>query len=293
MLGCSTPFAGSRDLAIVDLQTRQQLPEIGDIHSGPLRIAVGAVLSAEGTIEAYADLAEYMGELLDRPVEIVQRRTYAEVNDLVEAGEVDLAFVCTSAYVTGHAAGYMDLLVVPEIDGKTTYHSSIIVPGGSAANSIADLRGTRFAFTDPMSLTGRVYATSAVLALGESPETFFGQTVFTYSHDRAIAAVAAGVVDGAGVDNLVLDHLIAADPSLVNRVRIIDVSPEFGIPPVVVPSNTPAAVRALFEELLLGLSSDVDGPSILASLGVDRFVTVTDEVYDDVRDLVKEYPTQP
>lgn len=284
--GCAV---GSTAVPLVDLDRREPIPSIGEVEPHPLRIAVAAVLSPEGTLASYGELATYLGDELGRPAELVQRRTYAEVNALIDAGEVDLAFVCTSAYVRGHVSGSMDLLVVPEIEGSRVYHSSVVVPVSSSARSMGDLRGAVFAFTDPMSLTGRLYASSVVLGLGSTPETFFSDIVYTYSHDDAVRAVAAGVVDGAGVDDLVLRHMIDRDPLLESQIRIIDASPDYGIPPVVVPVTTPAALRDVLTDLLLGLDSDPAGPRILASLGVDRFVVSSDEAYSDARELILQY----
>ena len=56
---------------------------------------------AQGQIAEYADLGNYLEQKLGRPVERIQRRTYAEINDLLRTGEVDLAFVCTSSYWVG------------------------------------------------------------------------------------------------------------------------------------------------------------------------------------------------
>ena len=100
--GCAV---GSAAVPIVDLELREPIPSIGEVEPHTLRIGVAAVLSPEGTVESYAELADYLGEQLDRPAELVQRRTYAEVNALIDAGDVDLAFVCTSAYVRGRASG--------------------------------------------------------------------------------------------------------------------------------------------------------------------------------------------
>jgi phosphonate transport system substrate-binding protein len=285
--GCTALSAADTDVHL-DFTLREPVPAVGTLDPEPLRIAVGAVLSPEGTVASYSDLAAYFADRLGRPVEVVQRRTYEEINDLVASNAVDIAFVCTSAYVAGHDAGEMDLLVIPEIGGETVYRSVIIVPAASAAMTIEDLRGGVFAFTDPMSHTGRVYPTYALLKRGETPEEFFEETIFTYGHDRSIDAVIAGVVDGAAVDDLVLAHVIAADPSVAEKIRVIDTSPAFGIPPVVVPSGTPASVRTLFEELLRGLVDDPAGPSILSTLGVDRFVFGEDSDYDGVRLMVRE-----
>jgi phosphonate transport system substrate-binding protein len=285
--GCAAFGANEAASDFVDLTVRENIPEIADVGPRPVKIAVAAVLSPTGNIRSYAGLVAHIGEQVGRPAELVQRRTYAEVNAMVAAGEVDLAFVCTSAYVSGHERGDMDLLVVPEIGGRRVYHSSVIVRVGSSVNSVEDLKGTAFAFTDPMSLTGRIYPTFAVQQLGESPDSFFGSTAFTYSHDRAIDAVLSGVVDAAAVDDLVLDRMILRDPRVADGLRVIDSSPDFGIPPVVVPSSTPLAVRSLYQEILLDLPDAPGGLDILESIGVDRFVVGLDKDYEGAREMVR------
>jgi phosphonate transport system substrate-binding protein len=280
---CATAAA---DVPFVDLTQRQALPGAAHTEIEPLRMAVAAVLSPEGNIDNYAGLAHYLGDHLGRPVELVQRRTYAEVNDLVAAGSVDLAFVCTSAYVAGSDRGDMDLLVVPEVNSERVYYSSVIVPADSTAAAITDLKGTVFAFTDPMSNTGRVYPTYLLLQLGDSPETFFSSSFFTYSHDKAIEAVADGIAAGAAVDSLVLDYALARDPSLQDRVKVIHRSPAFGIPPVVVPTGLSAELRQQLQQVLLDLQDTSSGRAILIEIGVDKFVLGHDADYKSVRDLV-------
>jgi len=272
----------------IDLAQRSPLPAAATAEAVPLRIAVAAIISPQGTIESYGGLATYLGRTLGRPVELVQRRTYEEVNALVAASQVDLAFVCTSAYIDGQAEFGMDLLVAPQIGGEITYRSVQIVPASSTAARMADLRGKVYAFTDPMSFSGRVYPTHLVQQLGSTPEEFFGRTFFTYSHDRAIHAVAEGIADGASVDSLVLDYAIARDPDLAERIRIIDRSPAFGIPPVVVPPDLPPRQRLELQEALLDMDKDRDGILILDELGIERFVTVTDDLYDSVRALTAQ-----
>lgn len=286
----STEAAG---LPYVDLSRGQPLPAAAPAELAPLRIAVAAIISPKGTAESYSDLATYLGEKLGRPVQLVQRRTYAEVNDLIAANEVDLAFVCTSAYVDGHDRFGMELLVAPEVDGRRVYYSELIVPSSSPAQSMADLRGKVFAFTDPMSHSGRVYPTYLVQLLGESPATFFRRTFFTYSHDRAIRAVAVGVADGAAVDSLVLSYTFEREPALRERIKIIHRSPPFGIPPVVVPPDLPARQKLQLREILLGMHSDPVGQPVLDELGIDRFVLLDDSAYDSARTLKQKVGALP
>lgn len=284
LAGCAAPAAGP----VVRLSDLQPLPDEPPAEVIPLRVAVAAVISPKGNVESYTPLLEYLSRRLGRPVEMIQRRTYAEVNDLIRTGEVDLAFVCTSAYVAGQREFGMQLLAAPQVNGETTYRSYLIVPADSPARTMADLRGKVFAFTDPMSHTGRNYPVWLVRQLGEEPETFFARTFFTYSHDDAIRAVAEGLADGAAVDSLVYDFALARDPSLAQRVKVIHRSMPFGAPPVVVGPEVRPQLKAELADLILNLDKSAEGQAILRTLGVDRFVPVDDSAYDSVRKIEQE-----
>ncbi|GBD85898.1 phosphate-import protein PhnD precursor [bacterium BMS3Abin02] len=291
LAACATP--GASQLPFVDFAQRQPIPPAGGGQVKPLRIAVAAILSPEGNIENYGALADYLSSKLERPVEIVQRRTYQEINDLLKSGEVDVGFVCTSAYVAGHDQFGLRLLVAPEIEDRTVYYSELIVPYDSTAKDMSDLRGVVFAFTDPISTTGRIYPTYLVEQLGETPETFFARTFFTYSHDRAIKAVAAGVADAAGVDSLVLDYALRRDPNLASQIKVIDRSPAFTIPPVVVSPDVSPRQAAELRDLLLSISTDPAGVTVLAALGIDGFVPIADSAYDGVREVIDAVEQTP
>lgn len=269
----------------IDLNALTPITPQGEAEIKPLRVAVSAVISPQGTVESYTPLLEYIAERLGRPVELVQRPTYAEVNRLVEIGEVDVAFVCTGAYLIGEREFGMEILAAPVVNGEAAYHSWLIVPADSPANSIADLRGKTFAFTDPLSNTGRLYPTYLVYQLGARPETFFGRTFFTYSHDAAIRAVASGLADGAAVDNLIYLHLIEREPGLESRLRVIHESPPFGIPPVVVSPNIRPQLRAELQSIFLTMHDDSAGQAALAELDIDRFTILTSEDYASAREL--------
>jgi phosphonate transport system substrate-binding protein len=274
----------------VDLNNLQPLPTPAGHEAIPLRVAVAAVISPKGTVQSYSPFLAYLEKKLNRPVELVQRRTYLEVNDLIEHGEVDVAFVCTSAYVEGHDTFGMELLVAPQVNGEITYNSVLIVPISSKAQSISDLGGKVFAFTDPISLSGRVYPTYLVHQLGFIPEEFFSRTFFTYSHDEAIRAVASGVADGAAVDSLVYEYATARDPSLAEQTKVIHRSPDFGIPPVVISPLTRPQVKADLQSLLLEMSNDPNAQDALSSIGVQSFVIIEDSAYDGVRELLDIIP---
>ena len=282
--GCSS-LKQPEPVSYVDLSKLESLPTParGQV---PLRVAVAAVISPQGTVESYADFISYLSEATGRPVELEQRRTYLEVNEMLELGEIDLAVVCTGAYILGKDDFSMELLVAPQVNGETVYYSVLIVPIDSQAQDITDLQGKVFAFTDPISLTGRLYPTSIVQELGYQPEEYFGKVFFTYSHDEAIYAVANNIADGANVDSLVYEYAVSRDPSLLEKTKIIHTSQPFGIPPVVVNPDIRPQVKQDLQDLFLNMKYDVLGQKALFSLGTDEFVLIEDEVYDDARELI-------
>lgn len=293
LIGLLTGCASNASAAVIHLNDRQPLPERPATDVVPLRVAVGAVTSPQGTVDSYAPLLNYLERKLNRPVELVQRRTYAEVNELVKTGYVDVALVCTSAYVAGKRDFNMQLLLAPEVDGQTVYYSFLIVPAASDARTMADLRGKVFAFTDPMSNTGHNYPKYLVKQLGETADSFFARTFFTYSHDDAIRAVASGLADGAAVDSLVYDYAIEREPELAQRTKIIHRSDPFGIPPVVTGPRARPQIVAEIRDLLIGMAADPEGQQVLNSLNIDRFITVEDRIYDSVRQLEAEVAAPP
>ncbi len=287
LVGCTS----AASVPVIQLSDLKPLPKRSFTDVAPLRVAVGAIVSPQGTADSYAPLLDYLERKLNRPVELVQRRTYAEINDLVKSGYVDVAFVCTSAYIAGHRDFGMQLLAAPEVGGETVYYSVLVVPAGSPAKEMSDLRGKVFAFTDPMSTTGHNYPIYLLKQINENPESFFARTFFTYSHDDAVRAVATGLADGAAVDSIVYDYLIQREPDLAQRTKIIGRSEAFGTPPVVTGPNTRPQLSAELRDLLIGANDDPSGREVLNALGIDRFVPVKDESYDSVRQLESQVPT--
>lgn len=247
-----------------------------------LRFAVAAMESPRGTAAGYARFLDALGRALGIEVELVQRRTYREVNDMLASGQLDIALVCTGGYfdLRRRSPAAFELIAVPVIDGATTYQSLVIVPAGSGAVRVEDLAGKRFAFTDEISFSGHMYLAGALRQRGADPERFFGETLYTHSHDRSVDAVAAGIVDGAAVSSVVYRHQIARDPSVAARTRVLERSPSFGVMPVVVSTRIPAQERGRIRDVLLELHNEPEAAEAMDLLHVDRFEVPASDLYD-------------
>ncbi len=217
--GCTS----DSDTLVVDFQKTAPLKKQADQppQPSPLRVAVGAMVSPKETFIHYRELFEFIGRKIGRPVELVQRKTYLEIDQLLGRNEIDLAFICSGPYAGGKEAYGFHVLAVPQVQGGHFYRSYLIVNKKQAYQRLEDLKGRVFAFTDPESNTGRLAPTFWLYQMGERPERFFSKVIYTYSHDNSILAVGRGLVDGAAVDGLVWEYFQSANPELTRSTRII------------------------------------------------------------------------
>jgi phosphonate transport system substrate-binding protein len=289
LVSCSDDPTPQRVRLDMGLTRRPTLsaPRDGPESQPPLRVAIAAVVSPRESFRYYDDLLGYLSQRLGRPVERLQRPTYAEINDLIRDGGADVAFVCTLAYVVGHAAFGMELLAAPIVNGRQTYRSLIIVPSRSDARDVDGLRGRRFAYSDPMSNSGRLAPIDMLIRRGEDPDTFFRRTIYTYSHDKSIRATADGMVDAAAVDSLVYASVVQANPAIDARTRVVWASDEYGTPPVVVNPSLDEPLKRDIARLLRDMHVDPEGSRILDILSIDRFAPVSDAAYDPIREALR------
>jgi phosphonate transport system substrate-binding protein len=278
---------GNSDAVVVDFSKtvaveRPISPERG---SARIRVAVAAIISPKETFVYYRQLLDYIGGKLGRKIEIVQRKTYGEINELLARGQIDIAFICSGPYALGKEKYGLELLATPQVQNSHFYQSYLIVNTNSAFRSLADLRGTTFAFTDPDSNSGKLVPTVWLAQMGETPEAFFRKTIYTYSHDNAILAVARGLVDGAAVDGLIWEYFHQKNQVFTSKTRIIRKSEPYGIPPIVASKSLTPQLKALIRQELLDMHQDKEGKKILNELLIDRFISPRDEWYDSIRKM--------
>jgi len=293
MLAYTSGCDGDSDAVVVDFSKTVALdrPKSPDVGSARLRVAVAAIISPKETFVYYRQLLDYIGAKLGREVEFVQRKTYGEINELLARGQIDLAFICSGPYALGKEKYGLELLATPQVQNSHFYQSYLIVNKNSMFQSMADLRGGVFAFTDPDSNSGKLVPTVWLAQMGEKPETFFRKTIYTYSHDNAILAVARGLVDGAAVDGLIWEYFRKKNPIFTSKTRIIRKSEPYGIPPIVGSKSLAPRMKTLIRQELFAMHQDPQGQKILNELLIDRFISPRDEWYDSIRKINRNLAT--
>ena len=254
-------------------------------QAATFNVAVAAMISPKDTFGYYRQLLDYIGEQLGREVQFIQRKTYSEINELLGVGQIDLAFICSGPYAAGKEIYDLELIATPRVQKSNFYQSYLIVNKASQFTRIEDLKGRVFAFTDPDSNTGKLVPTYWLFEMEEQPETYFSKTIYTYSHDNSILAVAKGLVDGAAVDGLIWEYYHQKDPAFTSRTRIIRKSEPYGIPPIVASKHLSSELKDRIRQLFFSMHNDPKGQKILAELMIDKFIAPKDEWYDSIRQM--------
>ena len=266
-----------------DVVSKEDTPE--EVTRPPLKVAVAAMISPKFTYKYYIDLLNLIGRQMGREIVFIQKKTYSEVNEMIKNRALDFAFVCSGPYVSGSRSFGLELLVVPVCNGKKVYYSYFIAARDSGIESMEDLRKKVFAFTDPMSNTGCQVPTYYLAKKNETPESFFSKTFFTHSHDNSIRAVASGLADGAAVDSLIYEFIKIKNPDMTSNVKVIEKSPPYGIPPVVIHPMMDRETREKLRNLFLTIHKTPEGKKCLENLHIDRFEKGDDRDYDSVKEL--------
>jgi phosphonate transport system substrate-binding protein len=276
-----------RNVKVIDPDSIQM--HEGTIDKGKefrsLKVAVSAILSPRETYESYEEIFEYISEKIGLPVEFHQKRTYQEINQMLESGQLDFAFICSGAYIDLNPDKGVELLVIPVCEGRKFYNSYIIAQENFRAEKLEDLQNSSFAYTDPMSNSGYLHVIDQLLQMGEDYERYFGSTVFTYGHDISIQMVSKGIVEAASVSNLVYEYLKVNEPERILNVKVIEVSQDYGMPPVVVSSRMNEDLRAEIFKLFTEMHQDKSAQHSLSKLLIDKFVPGVDSDYNSIREM--------
>ncbi len=231
----------------------------------------------------------YMTRHLGTRVEFIQRDSYRETMDLLRLNQLDFAWICDYPYL--YLRHLVRLLVVPLYRGKPVYYSYLIVNAGDGdTESIADLRGKLFAFSDPYSNSGYLVPRYQIHLLGEEPGRFFRKSFFTWSHRKVVEAVATGLAHGGAVDSFVWDTLEMLEPALTARTRIVWRSPGYGFPPIVAHLKSVDERDAMeVQRMLLAMSDDFEGRKLLKRLNLDGFSVEQPSLYDGVAEMMRVF----
>ena len=178
-------------------------------------------------------------------------------------GAPDLLFTQTCGYpLFGTWAGRMQYVATPRhaADGceGPTYCSFIVVPVGSKARDLEDLRGARCSVSARISHSG-YNALRALFAPLADGGRFFGSVSLSGGHAESLAQLSVGEVDVAAIDCVTYALLSQCRPHVTRTTRIIGRTASApGLPY----ATNPRASPDLLERLRAGLARAFADPKL-------------------------------
>jgi phosphate/phosphite/phosphonate ABC transporter binding protein len=246
-----------------------------------------ATYLAPNIYDTYACIARYVGEKIGRPATLIIGQSF----DQIALGGVDIAFMCGLPYATlaETPACPFQLLAAPILHGeryqhRPIYFSDVIVRKESPYASFDDLGGCAWALNQRESHSGWNVVVYSLLKRGKTPG-FFGQLIETGSHQNSIAHVLNGQADATAIDSQVLDVFLAHNPKAAAALRVLAMLGPSSIPPVVIARSVDQTLRQTIQEVILTMHEDPQAAAALRSGAIERFVTVKDEDYNDIREM--------
>jgi phosphonate transport system substrate-binding protein len=223
-------------------------------------------------------------------------KSYGESITRFGSGEFNVFWGSDYAYVI--AAARYRVRPILQRKGQTQdglhYYSHILTKRSSNIHSVAELKGQSLSFVDQYSTSGYLYPRYELQKNGLDEKQV--HTVYVGTHKESLESVISGRTDAGAVSS---DYYKSTDNSFISKaytdtlgkynVKDEDIlsiyrSDPLPTPPIVVHADTlDSDVRKLQSAFLL-----LDDPTLLRSLGISGFGSVTDATYDSVRNVARE-----
>lgn len=239
------------------------------------------------------EIIGWLSAQLEEPVTFIADIHWTERERQFDAGHIDVAWICGAPYVwkVDRAETNLELLAAPvaaaaRYQDQPVYFSDVLVHQESPYQQFSDLQGATWAYNEPRSHSGYHVVCYALAQRGLRGD-FFGQVIESGAHRRSLQFILDKVVDASAIDSTVLDMIYAQDHTIQSRIRSIATLGPSPMPPWVIGRHVPAAQRQQLRELLLHLHEDAAGLKILARHQMARFAEVTDQIYDEIRHMLK------
>ena len=265
-----------------------------------VRFGLIPAIAPERMHAEFQPVADYLGEKIHRPVELVIAKDYAEISGLIRSRKVDFAVLFPLAYAQAEAAiPGVTLIGCSVRQGKPAYHGYLITRAEGGPRNLAALRGKRIGFVDKGSTSGYLYPVqvlidAGLISSGADLPRFFSEVKYLKSHDAVLKAVIDGTVDaGAVYDGEVAQAgRLGVDPG---RLRILARTAPIPHEAVVAAPGVDDHLREAFREALLSLDTRTpEGRAVLrplvSELKLNGYVDCPRSVFDPVRKLMEREP---
>lgn len=253
--------------------------------------------ATEDVMEKNADIfAKRLSEVSGLHVRAEVAEDFVSMVDKLGNKKADVAFINSLGYLLARDwSGASAIFQLKGVDGKMDYRSAIIAHTNSGINSIADLKGKSFAYTDPFSMSGYLMPLYMFTENGVKP----GTTSFDGNYDVVVEKVFQKKTDGGAIYYHKPDpygrvrdareRLITKYKDLLENVKVVALSDAIPNTPIVLRKALPEDAKVKITMAFATLSND---QTAIAALGkmydATGFGPVDNASFKKIQEILKK-----
>lgn len=238
-------------------------------------VKVGIFTTDPARIMDEGKVMDYLSRKVGVKFILIPMIGYEKSVEKLKNGEVDAGILGSAPAYISMSKGLAELIARPEVRKSSVYYGYWMTLKGNGLNKIEDFKGKSFAYVDPYTSAGYLFPRAAVKARGFDPDSFFGTTKFSNTHEAAIQMLLNGSVDGCAAKDTVYKKFIDTNIELKDRLNIIEVGGPFPERTLAISKRVDPGTRKKAKEALLKMDSDPEGKKVLAETGRSRYVETT------------------
>ena len=272
--------------------------ETGTFAKDSNTLVIGLVPDESSATSSQQPIADYVGKVSGKKVEVKQSSNYAALIEAAIAGQVDVVSFSGFTYLQAKAKGAKFTPVGASVDASTHepgYYSDAIVPAGSAVTDLAGFKGKKVCFVNENSTSGYLFPQYMLNKAGVTGGAY--TPVMAGKHDVSAQKVAMGTECEVGFAQDITVTTSGPAAGLFKASDLKVVHREFVPgPPFAVADGLPADLKkVLTDKMSTVTTADIKAAGITTTEAFEKFFgegnkPVDDKYYDNLRDLCKKLP---
>jgi phosphonate transport system substrate-binding protein len=259
-------------------------------NDGVVRFGVEPYDTAPKLVPIYEHIGKLLGEKIGCEVKVFVTTTYNAEIEAMRNGKLEIGEFGPLGYILAHQVAKAEAVAAfGNKEGKPdSYWASIVTYPGSGIESLADIKGHSFAFSDPASTSGHLFPAYGLRKAGIDPEKDI-RPIYAGSHTSSFEALYNRKVDAGELNSAQLESASQRGHYQDGDVVFLWRSDPIPTDPISVRGDLDEPFKARLIEALqtLDLSVLPEADRKIMGLGGSRLVPQTDAAYDGIRDLVK------
>ena len=239
--------------------------------------------------ERFSKVAEYLSAELDVDVRFVAVKSYAASITAFRNNQVQLAWFggLSGVRARERVPGSEAIAQGEEDRGFYNYFIANTDTGIEQADELPEaIRGKTFTFGSRGSTSGRLMPEHFIRQrFNEGPDEVFRRVGYSGNHTRTISLVESGAYQVGALNFAVWDKMLEEGGIDTDKVRVIWKSPAFPNYQWTIRGDVDERFGEGFKDRVQEALLNMDDPALLASFPRKRFVPVSNEHYDPIRDV--------